>query len=87
MVSLSYGADDFGGTIMEENVHRATGWINRADHNDMLRMIREAGFEPAQRDTLYNILRTYEGVETVDVPEEQLVKEQDNQPALGIYAD
>lgn len=78
--SLQYGADDFGGTIMEENVHRATDWINKADHNDMLRMIRQGGFEPAQRDTFYNILRTYEGIEQVVVPEEQRVKEEDRIP-------
>ncbi|MCC5831438.1 MAG: dehypoxanthine futalosine cyclase [Chlamydiales bacterium] len=80
--ALKYGADDFGGTIMEENVHRATEWINKADHNDMLRMIRQAGFEPAQRDTFYNILRTYEGVESVEIPEEQAVKEADRLPIL-----
>lgn len=80
--SLKYGADDFGGTIMEENVHRATEWINRADHNDMLRMIRQGGFEPAQRDTFYNIVRTYEGIESVEVPEEQKVKEADRLPVL-----
>lgn len=80
MEALHYGADDFGGTIMEENVHRATGWINRVDHNDMLRMIRQSGFEPAQRDTFYNILRTYEGVESVAVPEAQKVKEADRLP-------
>lgn len=84
--SLRYGADDFGGTIMEENVHRATKWVNRADHNDMLRMIRQAGFEPAQRDTFHNILRTYEGVESVEIPDEQRVEEADNQPPLGIFA-
>jgi cyclic dehypoxanthinyl futalosine synthase len=86
MESLSYGADDFGGTIMEENVHRATEWICKADHNDMLRMIRQAGFEPAQRDTFYNVIRTYEEAETVDVPAEQQVREQDNLPALGILS-
>lgn len=85
MEALHYGADDFGGTIMEENVHRATGWINRADHNDMLRMIRTAGFEPAQRDTFYNILRTYEGVEEVEIPFEQQVNEEDRLPALGVF--
>lgn len=87
MEALQYGADDFGGTIMEENVHRETGWINKADHNDMLRMIRQAGFEPAQRDTFYNILCTYEGIESVDVPEEQRVKESDNLPPLGVFAE
>ncbi len=87
MQALHYGADDFGGTIMEENVHRATEWVNRADHNDMLQMIRQAGFEPAQRDTFYNILRTYEGVDSVEVPDEQKVREADNQKPLGIVAE
>jgi cyclic dehypoxanthinyl futalosine synthase len=82
--ALKYGADDFGGTTTEENVHRATGWINKADHNDMLEMIRKAGFEPAQRDTLYNILRTYEGIESVDVPLDGRVKEQDVFPPLRV---
>jgi cyclic dehypoxanthinyl futalosine synthase len=81
--ALQFGADDFGGTIIEENVHRATNWINKADHNTMLKMIRKAGFEPAQRDTFYNILRTYEGVESVEVPALQRVKEEDHLPPLG----
>lgn len=84
MEALHYGADDFGGTVMEENVHRATEWINKADHNDMLRMIRQAGFEPAQRDTFYHILRTYEGVESVEVPIAGRVKEADQMKPLGI---
>ena len=84
--SLHYGADDFGGTIMEENVDRATEWVCRADHNDMLRMIRQAGFEPAQRDSFYQIIRTYEGIESVDVPLEQQVNEADKLPALGLLA-
>lgn len=86
VASLHYGADDFGGTIMEENVHRATEWVCRADHNDMLRMIRESGFEPAQRDSFYTVIRTYEGVESVEVPFEQQVKESDNLPPLGLLA-
>lgn len=77
MEALHYGADDFGGTIVEENVHRATTFINKADHNDMLRMIRQAGFEPAQRDSYYNIIQTYEGIDTVFVPQEGQVQEQD----------
>lgn len=83
--ALHYGADDFGGTIMEENVHRSTGWINKVDHNGMLQMIREAGFEPAQRDTLYQILRTYEGVDSVEIPQEQAVKEKDCLPSLESF--
>lgn len=81
--SLHYGADDFGGTILEENVHRATEFINKTDHNGMLEMIREAGFEPAQRDSFYNIIRTYEGIERVDVPLAGQVREQDQVTILG----
>lgn len=87
MEALHYGADDFGGTIMEENVHRATEWICRADHNDMLQMIRKAGFEPAQRDSFYNVIRTYEEVELVEIPFEQRVNEPDNLPPLGVIAE
>lgn len=76
MAALSYGADDFGGIIMEENVHRATNFVNRTDHNEVIQMIREAGFEPAQRTPLYKIVRTYEGVDEVEIPEEQRVKEE-----------
>lgn len=74
--SLHFGADDFGGIIMEENVHRATNFVNRTDHNGVLSMIREGGFEPAKRNTFYDILETYEGVEFVDVPEAQRVREE-----------
>jgi len=86
MESLHYGADDFGGTIIEENVHRATEWICKADHNDMLHMIRTAGFNPAQRDSFYKVIRTYEGVDRVEVPIEGRVTEADNLPPLGILA-
>lgn len=82
MKALHYGADDFGGTIIEENVHRATNYIAKTDHQGMLDMIRGAGFEPAQRNPLYEILRTYEAGETVDVPEEQRVKEGDKLSVL-----
>lgn len=77
MKALHYGADDFGGTIIEENVHRATDFINKTDHNGMLDMIRKAGFEPVQRNTYYDIVRTYEGLNNVEVPLQGRVKEED----------
>lgn len=86
MDALHYGADDFGGTIMEENVHRATEWINKTDHNGMLQMIRKAGFEPAQRDTFHNVIRTYEGIDEVFVPQAGRVKEADQMKPLGIVS-
>jgi cyclic dehypoxanthinyl futalosine synthase len=75
--ALHSGADDFGGILVEENVHRATNFIHKIDHNGVLGLIRQAGFEPAQRNSFYEIIRTYEGTETVDVPYEGMVKEAD----------
>jgi 2-iminoacetate synthase ThiH len=77
MLSLQYGADDFGGIILEENVHRATNFVNKTDHNAVVQMIRQAGFLPAQRNSFYEIIRTYEGVDEVEVPIEGRVKEAD----------
>ena len=69
--SLKSGADDYGGTTVEENVHRATGFIHKVNHNQVLGMIREAGFKPVQRNPLYQILKTYRDDEWVEIPEEQ----------------
>lgn len=83
MQALHYGADDFGGILVEENVHRATGFIAKTDHQGILDMISTAGFQPAQRDPLYNILRTYESQERVDVPEAQKPRETDQVAILS----
>ena len=39
-----------------------------------------AGFQPAQRDTFYNILQTYEGIDHVEIPDLQKVNEEDRLP-------
>jgi cyclic dehypoxanthinyl futalosine synthase len=52
-VSLFFGADDFGGTLIDENVHAAAGFVNKASTEDVARLIQEAGFAPVQRTTLY----------------------------------
>ncbi len=62
-ISLHFGADDFGGTLIDENVHKATGHINTTTVDYTVQMIREAGFTPAQRTTLYDILRVYDQME------------------------
>jgi cyclic dehypoxanthinyl futalosine synthase len=61
-VALHFGADDFGGTLIDENVHKATGHVNTTTIDFTVQMIREAGFTPAQRTTLYDILKVYETV-------------------------
>jgi dehypoxanthine futalosine cyclase len=72
-ISLQFGADDFGGTLFEENVHLATGHVNKTTIAEIETLIREAGFTPAQRTTLYEIVRVGEGPEALahlsdDVP-------------------
>src|SRR5258708_39919474 len=62
-VALQFGADDFGGTLFEENVHLATGHVNKTTVAEIETLIREAGFTPAQRTTLYEIMRVGEGPE------------------------
>ncbi|MEW5763065.1 MAG: cyclic dehypoxanthinyl futalosine synthase [Bacillota bacterium] len=58
-VALFFGADDFGSTMMEENVVRAAGASHRLARDEIVRIIREAGFVPAQRTTQYRIIRTF----------------------------
>jgi cyclic dehypoxanthinyl futalosine synthase len=59
-IALHFGADDFGGTLFEENVHAATGFINKTAVEEVVTLIRESGFTPAQRTTLYETLRVFE---------------------------
>ncbi len=59
-LGLHFGADDFGGTLLEENVLRAAGHRNTTTTEQVLRVIREAGFTPVERNTLYEPLRIHE---------------------------
>lgn len=58
-LSLSYGCNDFGSTMIEENVVSAAGTTHKVNIELILQLIREAGKIPAQRDTKYNILKMY----------------------------
>ena len=63
-MAMNYGADDFGGVVIGEEVIAATGVHYRVDPNEAIRLIRDLGRMPAQRNTYYDILRTFsEGVE------------------------
>lgn len=64
--SLSFGCNDFGSTMIEENVVSAAGATHKVNTNLILKLIREAGKIPAQRDTKYNILRIFDEEETVE---------------------
>lgn len=58
-LALQFGANDFGGILVDEVVVGATGMIYRVDQEEALRLIRGAGRVPAQRNTRYEILRTF----------------------------
>ncbi len=55
-VGLRFGGNDVGSIMIEENVVSAAGAHHRSTEEELRRMIRDAGFVPKQRDTLY---RTY----------------------------
>jgi cyclic dehypoxanthinyl futalosine synthase len=55
-LGLRFGGNDVGSIMIEENVVSAAGAHHRASEEELRRLIRDAGFVPKQRDTLY---RTY----------------------------
>jgi len=56
-VALRFGANDFGSTMIEENVVRATGLSYKVSKDDIIEAIKSAGFKPDQRDMYYNIIK------------------------------
>ncbi len=52
-VGLQFGADDVGSILIEENVVYAAGVRHRTNETELRRIITDAGYIPAQRDTLY----------------------------------
>jgi len=58
-LALSFGANDLGSTMMEENVVKAAGASNRMNQEEMIRLIKDVGENPAKRNTAYEILERY----------------------------
>jgi cyclic dehypoxanthinyl futalosine synthase len=56
-VALEFGANDFGSTMIEENVVAAAGVTFRMTKQEIIHLINDAGYCPAQRDTTYHILK------------------------------
>ena len=59
-LALQFGADDYGGVLMTEEVVSATGVDYQVDEDLVINLIREAGWVPAQRTTQYDTLRVYD---------------------------
>jgi cyclic dehypoxanthinyl futalosine synthase len=58
-VALFFGANDLGGTMLEENVVAAAGCRFRMSREEMISLIKGAGFTPVRRTTLYQELERY----------------------------
>ncbi len=56
-VALEFGANDFGSTMIEENVVAAAGVTFRMTRAEIVNLITDAGYRAAQRDTCYHSLK------------------------------
>lgn len=64
--ALTFGANDMGSVMMEENVVSSAGTTYCLDEAVLCRLIRDAGFTPAQRDNVYDILSVKDGPNAPD---------------------
>ena len=55
-LGLRFGGNDVGSVMLEENVVKAAGTANSTTEEELRRVIRDAGFKPVQRDTLYRTM-------------------------------
>jgi aminodeoxyfutalosine synthase len=64
-IALHYGVNDLEGTVVREKIYHAVGAQTQQAMAlpDLLRLIRGAGKVPAERDSFYNVIRTFEGEE------------------------
>jgi cyclic dehypoxanthinyl futalosine synthase len=83
-LALFFGANDMGSVMMEENVVSAAGTTYKLEEREICRLIRDAGWTPAQRDQYYNVLKRHQGPDSPDLrprpnPPLRDVKKIDNQ--------
>jgi cyclic dehypoxanthinyl futalosine synthase len=83
-LAMLFGANDMGSVMMEENVVSAAGTTYRLAERDICRLIRDAGWVPAQRDQYYNVLKRHDGPDSPDLlpvadPPMRAVKQVDKQ--------
>lgn len=55
-VALRFGANDFGSTMIEENVVAATGVHYRMSEKEIRRIVADAGYKPARRNMAYEMI-------------------------------
>ncbi len=61
LVAQSYGANDIDGTIEKESINSAAGAAskNGLNLNELIHLIKDSGYIPVERDSLYNELKVY----------------------------
>ena len=58
-MALKFGANDLGSTMMEENVVSAAGVTNSMNQDEMIKLIKDIGENPAKRNTAYETLERF----------------------------
>ena len=58
-VALAHGGNDLVGTAFSEEVYRAAGKSTSSSLGDLVNLVKEIKRKPVQRDTFFNILKTY----------------------------
>jgi aminodeoxyfutalosine synthase len=68
-IALRFGADDIDGTVVEEKIYHDAGATTPQGlrRQDLIRLIKEAGREPVERDTMYRPVTRTETSFTVTV--------------------
>jgi cyclic dehypoxanthinyl futalosine synthase len=66
-LALFFGANDMGSVMMEENVVSAAGTTYKLSEREICRLVRDAGWVPAQRDQYYHVLRRHDGPDSPDL--------------------
>ena len=61
--SLHFGVDDLDGTVVEETITRSAGAESSSymPKSRLVRLIKESGRIPVERDTLYNVIEVIDG--------------------------
>ncbi len=81
-LGLSYGANDMGSVMMEENVVSAAGTTYCLSEPYLCHLIRDAGYVPAQRDNRYHILKQH-----IDAGPDTIITDWSTQRATRLHVE
>jgi cyclic dehypoxanthinyl futalosine synthase len=81
-IALKFGANDMGSVMMEENVVSAAGTTFCLNEAEICRLVRDAGYVPAQRDNLYRFISVHED----DGPDLRVSDWSAHRPASSAFA-